>query len=150
MRHFVLYIDYALIALIAITFGLICYKILQYWFPRGTFKPSFEEQVGGDKHRMEEVLEGFEAGLPLLATIAATAPFLGLAGTVMHIIEALRAMAGAAVDISLISGPIATALNSTLVGMASAIPAAVSYNLLQRKLQLMHNRLLRKLENSAQ
>jgi len=143
MKDLAIYVDYLLVALVALTIGLILYKALELWAPKLVFRRSLQEQVGVDQSKLDEVIEKLEAGIPMLAVIASTAPFVGLAGTVMHIIEALRAMSGSGVDITLISGPIATALNSTLVGLASAVPAAVAYNLMQRKLQLMHNRALR-------
>jgi biopolymer transport protein ExbB len=145
MKDFATYVDYTLVALVALTLGLILYKALELWAPKLVFRPSLAERVGADRNKLDEAIETLEAGVPLLAVIASTAPFVGLAGTVMHIMEALRALSGSAVDITLISGPIATALNSTLVGLASAVPAAVAYNLMQRKLQLMHNRKLREL-----
>lgn len=143
MKDLAIYVDYLLVALVALTIGLILYKALELWAPKLVFRRSLMDQVGGDRSKLDEAIEKLEAGIPMLAVIASTAPFVGLAGTVMHIIEALRAMSGSGVDITLISGPIATALNSTLVGLASAVPAAVAYNLMQRKLQLMHNRALR-------
>lgn len=143
MKNIALFIDYTLFSLVALTAALILYKGLELWAPRWVFKPDLNTRVGTDKDKLEEAMESLEAGVPLLAIVASAGPFIGLAGTVMHIMEALRAMAGAGVDITVISGPIATALNSTLVGLASAVPAAIAYNLMQRKLQLMHNRKLR-------
>jgi len=145
MKDIALYLDYFLVAMVALTIGLILYKALELWAPKLVFRPSLTERVGNDRSKLDEAIEVLEAGVPMLAVIASTAPFVGLAGTVMHIMEALRAMSGVGVDITVISGPIATALNSTLVGLASAVPAAVAYNLMQRKLQLMHNRKLREL-----
>lgn len=146
MKELAAYVDFALLALVALTIGLIAYKVLELWLPRLVFRAPLQERLQGGRAQLDEAMEALEAGVPLLATIAAAAPFIGLAGTVMHIIEALRALAGSAADISLISGPIATALNSTLVGLASAIPAAIAYNILQRKLQLVHNRKRRELQ----
>jgi biopolymer transport protein ExbB/TolQ len=146
MKELALYVDYLLIGLVAVTAGLILYKIFELWAPKLVFRPTLAERVGSDRKQLDRAMEALEAGLPLLAVIASTAPFVGLVGTVMHIIEALRAMSGAGVDMAIISGPIATALNSTLVGLASAIPASVAYTLMQRKLQLMHNDKLREFE----
>lgn len=73
--------------------------------------------------------------LSVLATITASAPFIGLAGTVFHIITALKQLNGSVSDITVISGPIATALYSTLWGLASAIPALIFYNLYARTLE---------------
>jgi biopolymer transport protein ExbB len=146
MKDLAIYVDYLLVALVALTIGLILYKALELWAPKLVFRRSLQDQLSADPTKLDELIEKLEAGIPMLAVIASTGPFVGLAGTVMHIIEALRAMSGSGVDITLISGPIATALNSTLVGLASAVPAAVAYNLMQRKLQLIHNRALRSLK----
>jgi len=85
----------------------------------------------------------------LLATIAAVAPFIGLAATVLHIRTALTLIGGATPDTSVIAGPIATALASTLLGLGSAIPAAASYNIFARRIQLTENRARRRLEQAA-
>lgn len=146
MKELANYLDHSLLALLALTIALALYKVLELWAPRLVFRPTLAQRVGTDASRLDEAVEALESGLPLLAIIASSAPFIGLAGTVMHIIEALRAMNGSAVDITLISGPIATALNATLLGLASAVPAAVAYNLMQRRLQLLENRLRRALK----
>lgn len=144
MKNIAFAIDILLFALVALTVGLIAFKALHLFAP-GLFKQDAVGRLGSTKKDLDEAIERLEAGLPLMAVIASTAPFIGLGGTVMHIIEALRALSGSAVDITLISGPIATALNSTLVGLGSAVPAAIAYNLLQRKLQLIYNRRCREL-----
>lgn len=138
-------VDAMLYAAVALTVALILYKTLDLWFSKLWGNP-LQARLGESEASLEEAIESLESGLPVLAVIAATAPFVGLAGTVMHIIEALRALGGAGVDISVISGPIATALNSTLIGLASAIPAVIAYNLMQRRIQLVHNRHLRALQ----
>lgn len=148
MKELAHYLDHSLLALLALTIALALYKVLELWAPRLVFRPTLAQRVGSDASRLDEAVEALESGLPILAIIASSAPFIGLAGTVMHIIEALRAMNGSAVDITLISGPIATALNATLLGLASAVPAAVAYNLMQRRLQLLENRLRRALKAS--
>lgn len=146
MKELAQYVDYALIAQVVLTVGLILYKGLELWAPGLVGKASFEARAGHTPAQLEETVESLESGMSLLATIAAAAPFVGLVGTVMHIILALRALSGSAIDITVISGPIATALNATLIGLAAAIPAAIAYNLMQRRLQVLHNRQLRRLK----
>jgi biopolymer transport protein ExbB len=69
----------------------------------------------------------------LLATIGATAPFVGLLGTVWGIHHALGTLAGSGqVDIAQLAGPVGEALVMTAAGLAVALPAVLAYNLLGR------------------
>ena len=74
-----------------------------------------------------------ESGQAFLATVASTAPFVGLLGTVWGIHHALVAI-GAAGDAGLdkVAGPVGEALIMTGLGLAVAIPAAVGYNVFTR------------------
>ncbi len=71
-----------------------------------------------------------QSGLPFLATVGSTAPFVGLFGTVWGIMNSFSGIATAK-DTSLATvGPgIAEALLATAIGLAAAIPAVVIYNL---------------------
>ena len=71
-------------------------------------------------------------GLPFLATVGATAPFVGLLGTVIGIYSALIkiGIAGQA-DIGKIAGPVGEALIMTAIGLFVAVPAVIAYNWLQ-------------------
>jgi hypothetical protein len=140
MQHLAIAIDYLLYGLVALTVALILYKTFVLYAPGLTGKRA---PAPGDKDGVDEHVEGLENGLAMLAVLASAAPFIGLAGTVLHIMQALSRLSSAAIDITLISGPIATALNSTLVGLCAAVPALVAYNLMQRRIQVLHNRLLR-------
>jgi biopolymer transport protein ExbB len=73
-------------------------------------------------------------GLPFLATVGATAPFVGLLGTVIGIYRALIeiGIAGQA-DIGKIAGPIGEALIMTAIGLMVAVPAVLAYNWLQAR-----------------
>ena len=72
-------------------------------------------------------------GQTLLATIGATAPFVGLLGTVWGIHHALGTLAGSGqVDIAQLAGPVGEALIMTAAGLAVALPAVLAYNLLGR------------------
>jgi biopolymer transport protein ExbB/TolQ len=139
--HLAPVIDFILYALVALSAALILYKTVHLWAPGLLGKG--QPELGSPESRDEHV-ESLESGMTVLAVIAGAAPFVGLAGTVMHIMEALSRLASASVDITLISGPIATALNSTLIGLCAAVPALVAYNLMQRRIQVLHNRLRRK------
>jgi biopolymer transport protein ExbB len=70
-----------------------------------------------------------ERGLTLLASIGATAPFVGLLGTVWGIYHALGNVAVAgAVQIDKLAGPVGEALVMTGFGLVVAIPAVLAYN----------------------
>ena len=79
------------------------------------------------------VLLKLQAGQVWLATVGATAPFVGLLGTVWGIYHALLGMSGGTqVSIDQIAGPVGEALVMTAVGLAVAIPAVLGYNILGR------------------
>ncbi len=74
--------------------------------------------------------------LTLLAVVAKSAPFVGLAGTIVHIMAALGSLSAGA-DIAAVGAPIALALKSTLLGLASAIPAVIAHDLLIARFTLL-------------
>jgi biopolymer transport protein ExbB/TolQ len=144
MENIAKYIDYSLILVVGVTFSVILFKTIQF-FSWGA--SSLRE--ASTLPELEDALEQTESLLTLLAIIAATAPFMGLFGTIMHIITALQAMGSSSLDIKVIAGPIASSLYSTLLGLASAIPASVSYSLFQRRSQVLYNRQYRHLASSG-
>ena len=79
------------------------------------------------------VLGRLQFGQVLLATVGATAPFVGLLGTVWGIFHALTAMAGGGqITIDRVAGPVGEALVMTAAGLAVAIPAVLAYNVFGR------------------
>jgi biopolymer transport protein ExbB len=69
------------------------------------------------------------AGLGLVATIAATAPFVGLFGTVWGIMNSFVGISAAnTTNLAVVAPGIAEALLATACGLAAAIPAVVVYN----------------------
>ncbi len=74
------------------------------------------------------------SGLPFLATVGATAPFVGLLGTVIGIYRALIniGLAGSA-SIDKVAGPVGEALIMTAIGLLVAVPAVLAYNWLQAR-----------------
>jgi biopolymer transport protein ExbB len=70
----------------------------------------------------------------LLATVGATAPFVGLLGTVWGIYGALTGIAGqtGGFTIDKVAGPVGEALIMTAFGLAVAIPAVLAYNVFGR------------------
>jgi biopolymer transport protein ExbB len=73
-------------------------------------------------------------GLPFLATVGATAPFVGLLGTVIGIYRAMIgiALAGSG-SIDKVAGPVGEALIMTALGLLVAVPAVFAYNWLQNR-----------------
>lgn len=77
--------------------------------------------------------------LPFLATTGSAAPFIGLFGTVWGIMEAfLNIAAQGNADLASVSQPIAEALVTTALALASAVPAVVAYNYFQRRLKVLN------------
>jgi len=82
----------------------------------------------------DAVVSRMQTGLPVLASVGATAPFVGLLGTVIGIYNALIAIgvAGQA-SIDKVAGPVGEALIMTAFGLAVAVPAVLGYNILLRR-----------------
>jgi biopolymer transport protein ExbB/TolQ len=84
----------------------------------------------------EAVTQGIEVqsallhrNLPILATIASTAPYVGLFGTVLGILQAFAKIATTGqTGASVVAAPIAEALTATALGLGVAIPAVMAYN----------------------
>lgn len=64
-----------------------------------------------------------------LALIASTAPYVGLFGTVWHIIQALAGIGGGNLNVAAIASPIGEALYATLWGLGCAIPALIAHRI---------------------
>jgi biopolymer transport protein TolQ len=74
----------------------------------------------------------FKRGLGVLATVGSTAPFIGLLGTVMGIVNAFQSMAiSGSGGLGTVSAGIAEALITTAFGLLVAIPAVMAFNFLQ-------------------
>ncbi len=80
------------------------------------------------------IMTKLNGGLPFLATVGATAPFVGLLGTVIGIYRALIkiGIAGQA-SIDAVAGPVGEALIMTAIGLFVAVPAVLAYNWLQAR-----------------
>jgi biopolymer transport protein ExbB len=90
------------------------------------------------KKVLDEETTRLENGLAVLATVGATAPFVGLFGTVWGVYHALVAigMSGAG-TLDKVAGPVGEALIMTGLGLAVAIPAVMGYNWLTRANRVM-------------
>jgi biopolymer transport protein ExbB len=89
----------------------------------------------------EQALRG-ETGMTLLASVGATAPFVGLFGTVWGVYNALVSigMTGQG-TLDRVAGPVGEALIMTALGLAVAIPAVLAYNAFARYNRLTHAKL---------
>jgi len=75
-------------------------------------------------------------GLSALATIGSTAPFVGLFGTVVGILNAFKGIAAnKATGLSAVAGGIAEALVTTAFGLLVAVPAVWAYNYFTNKVE---------------
>jgi biopolymer transport protein ExbB len=97
----------------------------------------------GLKERIASRLERLEAafarritrGTGVLATIGATAPFVGLAGTVWGIMNSFIGISKSqTTNLAVVAPGIAEALLATALGLAAAIPAVVIYNVFARQI----------------
>jgi biopolymer transport protein ExbB/biopolymer transport protein TolQ len=80
-------------------------------------------------------ITNLKRGLAVLATVGATAPFVGLLGTTMGIVNAFTSMAASGSGgLASIGGGIAEALITTAFGLLVAIPAVWAYNYFQTKI----------------
>jgi biopolymer transport protein ExbB len=93
------------------------------------------DYMHGTLQRSEDSINSVLAGgLPFLATVGATAPFVGLLGTVIGIYRALIniGIEGSA-SIDKVAGPVGEALIMTAIGLLVAVPAVLAFNWLQSR-----------------
>lgn len=96
-----------------------------------------EAQLGSVKDRIDKAMnvtilretEGIEGQIGFLATVGATAPFVGLFGTVWGIMNSFTAIAARHdTTLAVVAPGIAEALFATAMGLLAAIPAVIFYN----------------------
>ena len=103
--------------------------------------------TAGDINSVERAVERemlivaaeLKRGLGILATTGSTAPFVGLLGTVMGIVNAFTGMAasGGGGSLASVSAGIAEALITTAFGLMVAIPAVWLYNYFTTKIDFL-------------
>ena len=87
-------------------------------------------------------MEGLERYVGFLATVGATAPFIGLFGTVWGIMNSFQSIAlSKNTSLAVVAPGIAEALFATALGLVAAIPAVVAYNKISGDLGRFANRL---------
>jgi biopolymer transport protein ExbB len=86
------------------------------------------------QRRVDGINGELSKGMSVLASVGATAPFVGLLGTVWGIYHALIAIGiSGQASIDKVAGPVGEALIMTAIGLAVAIPAVLGYNWLTRR-----------------
>jgi biopolymer transport protein ExbB len=99
-----------------------------------TARQELERALSAQIHAERRADEG---GLAVLASIGTTAPFVGLFGTVLGIINALRAIGhSGSASIEVVAAPIGEALVATAIGIAVAVPAVLAYNFFLRRAKI--------------
>lgn len=104
----------------------------------------FERFIFGVERNIEQsIMEqnlDYEKNLSVLASISASAPFIGLFGTVIGIIDSFYSIGlKGASDITVVAPGISTALITTAVGLFTAIPALLAFNLFREKIRVISN-----------
>ena len=101
-----------------------------------TDKDGLKERIGSRLERLEAALSRrINRGTGVLATIGATAPFVGLFGTVWGIMNSFIGISKSqTTNLAVVAPGIAEALLATALGLAAAIPAVVVYNFFARQI----------------
>lgn len=87
-------------------------------------------------------INSLEGGMTFLASVASSAPFIGLFGTVWGIMNSFTAIAQSNnTSLAVVAPGIAEALFATAIGLVAAIPAAIAYNVLSNKINRYADRL---------
>ena len=113
---------------------------LQEFRAHGVSQELAGEQIESSRRaceRAEAIVNAeLKRGLSGLATIGATAPFVGLFGTTVGIINAFKDMSSAkAAGLSAVAGGISEALVTTAFGLFVAVPAVWAYNIFTNKVE---------------
>ncbi|MBI4668329.1 MAG: MotA/TolQ/ExbB proton channel family protein [Elusimicrobia bacterium] len=96
-----------------------------------------EERERAAQNEIMRIAAPLENRLAILGTIASTAPFIGLFGTVIGIIRSFRAVSlSMSGGHAVVANGIAEALIATAIGLGVAIPAYAAYNYFNRRLQV--------------
>jgi biopolymer transport protein ExbB/TolQ len=111
-----------------ITAGLAAYELNR----RAHEDLCFESVTRALERQAQREAASMKSGLAVLATVGSTAPFVGLLGTVMGIVNAFQSMAATGSGgLGTVSAGIAEALITTAFGLLVAIPAVMIYNSMQ-------------------
>ena len=91
---------------------------------------------------IEKQMSVIEKNFTFLATVGATAPFIGLFGTVWGIMNSFQSIAiSRNTSLAIVAPGIAEALFATALGLLAAIPAVVAYNKFNSDAKKYYNKL---------
>jgi biopolymer transport protein TolQ len=90
------------------------------------------------ERQTQREVQNMKSGQGVLATVSSTAPFVGLLGTVMGIVNSFQLMAASGSGgLGTVSAGISEALVTTAFGLVVAIPAVMAYNYFQGRVEAM-------------
>ena len=105
--------------------GLQAYRIA----PKGDTELVFESVSRALERQAQREVQTLKRGQGILGTVSSTAPFIGLLGTVMGIVNSFQLMAASGSGgLATVSAGIAEALVTTAFGLLVAIPAVMAFN----------------------
>ncbi len=104
------------------------------------------DAVNGVSRAMRAVftreMDHLESGLPMLASIGSTSPYIGLFGTVWGIMNAFTGLSNLEnASLAVVAPGIAEALVATAIGLFAAIPAVAAYNYFNYRVGRLSNRI---------
>jgi len=134
MNHLKELIDYGILGFL----GLMSFVSVWFFIERLLFYRSVDVKSYAKKEELEIAVTNY---LSLIATIASSAPYIGLLGTVLGIMLTFYTMGehGIANTQQIMIG-LALALKATAMGLVVAIPATMMYNYLTRKAEVLLTR----------
>ena len=94
------------------------------------------ENIEAVQTRARHEVTGMENGLVILEIATGISPLLGLLGTLSGLVG-IFATLGTTADPTLVARGISEALNTTIVGLAVAVPCLVTYTYFQRRVEVM-------------
>jgi biopolymer transport protein ExbB len=109
----------------------------------GTTLVSLSDWIGMTLTRqLEDANARLQGGVAFLGSVGSVAPFVGLLGTVIGILNALIGIGVAGqMSIDKVAGPVGEALQMTAIGLFVAVPAVLLYNYLVRRNKVITEKL---------
>ncbi len=118
---------WVLIAMSVVSFGVIVERLLAF--------SSIKKDL--DQLNIAQIKLLLEKRLGILATFGNNAPFIGLFGTVLGVINAFATLSkGIEFGVNAVMGGISEALVATAAGLFVAIPSVIAYNYFIRKIKM--------------
>lgn len=129
MEHLTNIVDYGIIGLLAFM------SILSFTFFVERILFFRKVNISSFSH-IKKLESSLTKNLTTIATIASNAPYIGLLGTVLAIMQTFVDMGTADIVATKIMSSLALALKTTAIGLFVAIVAVVFYNILSRKVEI--------------